>query len=105
MKEIISQLIEAEQSAKEIIAKAKDESAKINLDTEKQVALISEHEIEKANQEAKKIVQLAKTASETEKQNVLSELTAEIQASFEEKKSLIPELAKEIIKKITTVTS
>lgn len=105
MKEIINQLVTAEQDASDIIAKAKEEAVKINLDTEKEVSLISDTELKRATQEAKEIVQSTKTEAESEKQNVLSELGREIQSSFEDKKSFIPELVKEIIKKITTVTS
>ncbi len=105
MKEIINQLVTAEQDASDIIAKAKEEAVKINLDTEKEVSLIGETELNRATQESKELVQSTKTEAESEKQNVLSELGREIQSSFEDKKSFIPELVKEIIKKITTVTS
>jgi len=104
MKEIINQLIESEREAGGIITKAKSDAAEINLDTEKEVARINEQEIKKANQEAREIVQSSKTKAESKTQRVLSELSTEIQTSFKDRESLIPELVKEIITKITTVT-
>jgi len=100
MKEIISKLLESEKKAKEIAAEAKKEADRIASQAETQIKSIREESLRKANDQAKELIARARTQSEKKKSDILDRTQQDTQTAIEAKKTLIPEIINEIIKRV-----
>ncbi|MEW6535097.1 MAG: hypothetical protein AB1454_05695 [Candidatus Auribacterota bacterium] len=104
MKEIITQLLDAEKQAKDLTANAKQQADTIARDADAKVNDIKNAIIDKAQADAKQLIADTQISVEKEKDVQIKQAEEHLIKSLTAKKDVIPALVKEITKAITSVT-
>ncbi|RJP57569.1 MAG: hypothetical protein C4541_09865 [Candidatus Auribacter fodinae] len=104
MKEIITQLLDAEKQAKDLTANAKQQADAIARDADAKVNDIKNAIIDKAQADAKQLIADTQISVEKEKDVQIKQAEEHLIKSLTAKKDVIPALVKEITKAITSVT-
>ncbi len=103
MKEIIDALLKAEQQAKQLVDNANKEANEIASRTDQIVNDRRTEIIEKAQNDARSLIEQSRNEASDHKNARLTDLEKETDQLFETKKQAIPDIIKKTITKIVTV--